>query len=307
MAAPKLRIPASGHGGSGYVLPPVQVDGKPLKAVGVTTALGSAGESGGLVQWAVNNTAAYAVANLEALYGKSEYQGYQMLRFYHTRAKESDFDDPEVDIHNYHSGVLNDAAELGTLTHEWLEAHLAGEFEPTLVREEQTEMIEAFLQWESEHDIEVILQEATVYGYIDGMPYAGTFDAILVIDGVTYLVDYKTSAAVRPSHIAQMAAYGMATGLMVECDPFTEGAQPHENKKTGEVSYWVEKPLPPFQKYGVLQVRPGTFDDSGTYKPAFVKFHEVSDDMIAAGLDFFKGAMYARHAETKLKKYLKGD
>lgn len=305
MAAPKLRIPASGLGGSGYLLPPILGDnGKPVKVPGVTTVLGSAGDPGGLIQWNVNATAAYAVANLDTLYQKSEEQGFHMLKWYHARAKESDFDDPEVDIHNYHSGVLNEAAELGTLTHEWIEAHLAGEFTPELVRDEQADMIDTYLEWHGQHEVEVVQQEVTVYGYIDGMPYAGTLDAILRIDGVPYLIDVKTSAAIRPSHVAQLAAYGSAVGMMVEADPFAEGAQPYTHKD-GEVTYWLEEPLPDFSNYGVLQVRPGTYNHKGEWVPAYTKFTEIPHSTIEAGHQFFRGAMHVRRAETDLKKMLK--
>lgn len=181
MTTPKLRIRASGYGGSGYYNP---LTGE--KVIGVTTAVGAL-DKPGLKQWVADQTAYYAVANADKLLLKSEEQGFNMLRWYHTRAKESDFDNPLIDLNYYHSGVLNDAAELGTSVHEWVEAYLTGGFPPELVRDEQVQMVEAFLEWESQHDVEAVSTEMTVFG----QGYGGTLDMIVKIDGVTYLADLK--------------------------------------------------------------------------------------------------------------------
>jgi hypothetical protein len=66
MADPKLRIKASGYGGSGYYNPFTQE-----RVIGVTTALGVL-EKPGIPQWVADNTAAYAIANVDRLMQRSD-------------------------------------------------------------------------------------------------------------------------------------------------------------------------------------------------------------------------------------------
>lgn len=182
MVAPLLRVPASGYGGSGYK----DLFGTGGTVVGVTTALGAL-DKGGIVQWSVDQTIGYMLANKDDIYNRTSDQAFGYLRWYHKRFKESDYDDPNVDIRNAHVGVLNDLADNGTAVHEWIEAYWTGGFEPDLYRPEQVQMVEAFLDWEAEHEIEVHATELTVFG--DG--YAGTADFYVTVDGVPLLVDGK--------------------------------------------------------------------------------------------------------------------
>lgn len=149
MSAPKLRVAASGYGGSGYFQPFSKE-----KVIGVTTALSSI-DRPALRQWVANQTAAYAAYIAEDLVGREEEQRYNMLRWYHSRHKTSDFDNPLVDIADAHNGVLNDAAQLGTAVHEWIEADLLGLIEPEIYRAEQEQMIVAYLEWKADQDIKV--------------------------------------------------------------------------------------------------------------------------------------------------------
>ena len=203
---PKLRVPASGFSGSGYRIPTrLGADGKPLLVPGVTTVLGAL-DKPGVLQWSIDNVAAYAVANVDALLNRDEIQGFGFLRFYHKRMKEQDFDNPEIDIRNYSNGVLNDLAELGTLTHEWV-ADFANDFpEPEVTRPEQADMIAEFVDWWNANEVEVIGSEITVVG--DG--FAGTLDHLWIVNGVPTLVDVKTSRATRQEHFAQLSALGAA-------------------------------------------------------------------------------------------------
>jgi len=185
---PRLRVKASGMGGSGYVIPTrLTEDGKMVRCAGVTTVLGAI-DKPGITQWAVNQTAAYAVHNVDALLDRTEEVGMRYLQWYWRRMKPADFDDPEIDILNAHSGVLNDLAELGSITHDWVSDFVTDQFDPIeLTRDEQAQMVSAFLDWWDEHDVEVILTERTVVG--DG--YAGTLDHMWIVDGIKYLVDLK--------------------------------------------------------------------------------------------------------------------
>lgn len=294
---PRLRVAASRYGGSGYRIPtrPGE-DGKPLLVPGVTTVL-SALDKGGIVQWAVNNTAAYAIANIDALLNRTEEQGYGFLRWYHNRMKPKDFDDPAVDITDYSNGVLNDLAELGTMTHDWVADFLNDYFNEDLIRNEQVEMVNRFLEWYAEHDLEVIATEVTVVG----ADWAGTLDYILRIDGVTYLVDLKTSRAIRSSHYGQLSALGSAEAMMREVDADYPGAVEYETKKWGK-TYWVEEPLPDFSDYAILHLRPQDTDSKGAWMDSFCELKVISHEKIQAAHGLFTGALQARHAERKLRE-----
>ena len=267
MAEPKLRIRASGYGGSGYINP---ITGE--KVIGVTTALKSVHRDG-ITQWAVDQTVMYLIANLDMVKQRSDEQIFKLGRFIHSRGTPAKFDNPEIDVNNYHDFVLNDLAELGTSIHEWVEEYVTDGFPPDLIRDEQVQMAEAFLDWLDQHEVKVIATEMTVFG--DG--YGGTLDAILEVDGVRFCVDWKTSRNVQDTHIAQLAAYGAASMALVEVPEGTEGAVEYKG------SWFVDKTLPGFQKYAIIQIRPNDYDSKGNFLPAFCKMHVISQEEIDAG------------------------
>lgn len=307
MTQPILSTPASGYGGRGYIIPTREdAEGRHPKVMGITSALGIL-DKPGVLQWSIDNVVAYAIQNIDGLMSRTDEQAFGFLRFYHKRFKESDFDDANVDIENASNGVLNDLAELGTLTHLWIEENLNDRFEPQIVRNEQAEMIEAFLEWKSRHKIEVVLSEATVVGH----NYAGTLDHLLIItcehDGPTCLgqpsgvavptlVDVKTSRRTRREHIAQLAALGAAESLIREVDAGTEGAVEYKGK------WWVEDVLPPFSEYAILHLRPGEVGTGGVYTEAFCKLKRVDHAKVDAAHKLFTAAVDARLAERELKQ-----
>lgn len=293
MAEPKLRVAASGFGGSGYKNP---FTGE--KVPGVTTALSHL-EKKGILQWSIDQVSAYAAVNAESLIERTYEQGFKFLRFYHSRMKSSDFDDPYVDLRNSASGVLNDLAELGTTVHDWIEADLLDLLEPEIVRREQEEMVIAYLEWKADQDIEVRLTEATVFG--DG--YGGTLDWHLKLNGVETLGDTKTSRATRREHYAQLAALGAADTLAREVPKGTEGAEEYTATKAGKksTSYWVPDVIPPFSRYGILHLRPNDYDAQGNFVPAFCEFKPVSQEKIEAGFRLFRASLAACNAGAEFK------
>jgi hypothetical protein len=307
LSEPKLRIPASGLGGSGYKNP---VTGE--KVPGVTTVLGVI-DKPGLIQWNIDNTAWYAVANIDALLNRTEEQGFHFLRYYTKRMKPADFDDPTVDIHDYSTGVLNDLANLGTLTHEYIEADLNGWFEPDLTRVEQAEMVEQYLFWRAEHEIEVFATEATLFG----SGFAGTADILwrltclhedpCVAPGTPMLVDAKTSRRTWDEHKSQLAALGSCDTWMREVSADTPGAQKHERTRKGvkEVSWWIPTEVPPFSAYGILHLRPNDWDNNGNRIEAFCKLKVIPQDEIDVAFEAFEGALIVRKAHAKMKALMK--
>lgn len=265
---PLYRVRASGLGGSGYARPPV--DGEPSRSVknadknpidavvdnqgnavivpGVTTVLKSMGDGPGLVQWKIDQTAAYAVANVDALLNRTEEQGFGFLRWYHKRVP--DLTDP---LRNAHSGVLNDLAELGTSIHDYVEADTNDLFMPEIDTLQLEQMADAWHSWKFEHDIRVAYAELTVYG--DG--YAGTLDGIWWVDGKLALLDLKSSRAVGDSHLMQLAALREAKWFFVKD---AEGG-------------WSRRRVPEISEYALLQIRPDDDD-----KPRFVEYHVIPEE-----------------------------
>lgn len=295
MSDPLLRVKASGFGGSGYRIPTwLGDDGKAMVVPGVTTITGVTAKPG-IVQWAVDQTAAYAVANIDALLTRTETQGWGMLRWYHKRTPDFEVDD----LRNYHNGVLNDAAELGTSVHEWIEADLTDGFPPAINTPEMDEMVYRWEQFKEEHTIEPLLVEATAVNKQYG--YAGTLDGLWIIDGVPTLVDVKTSRNTWPEHFQQLAALGACDTYMKQVSSDTDGAAEH--KVGSEVTYWVEKPMPKFDEYAIVHLRPTDFDNNGNLLESFCKLKKVENlDLHFKG---FLGALELKKYERELNKVTK--
>lgn len=277
---PKLRVRSSGHGGSGYKHPHTG-DVVP----GVTTVLKRL-DKPGVLQWAVDNTAAYAVANIDALLSRTEEQGYGFLRWYWKR-------DPLAgdltDIRNYSNGVLSDAAELGTMLHDWVAAdHGVGAYPKVSDAPEHFwEMVNEWDKFKSEHDVKPILTETTLWSHQYG--YAGTADGLWEIDGVRMLLDVKTSRNTWDEHYMQLAALGACDAML------TEVADGH----------WIEDAVPAFSDYALLHIRPSDYDKNGEPMDAFCELKKVSHEEIPAMFDAFLGLLQVSHAQNKIKEIRK--
>ena len=293
---PKLRVRASGLGGSGYAIPTrPDPKGKPLVVPGATTVTGVE-EKGGVVQWAVDNTAAYAAALGSRLLDHSEERAYNMLRWYHTRRPK--VDDPTLNVNDYSQGVLDDLAEFGTDIHSYINESVNGlpnlRTPPT---ERHAQAYEAFEIWASEHVIEPVVSEITVFSPEYG--YAGTLDHIWYVDYEPVLIDVKTSRNIGTSHLKQLSCLGAADVWMREM-PGGEGT-PHKTSKWG-TTYWQEDVVPSFVKYAILQVRPGDVDNKGKYVPPFAKLHYIDNSIIDASFPGFLGALEIRKSNAAVKK-----
>jgi hypothetical protein len=290
MVDPKLRVRSSGFGGSGYAIPTWLDDkGKPTIVPSVTTITGVTAKPG-IVQWAVDQTAAYAVANVDALLSRTEDQGWGMLRWYHKRTPDFELGD----LRNYHSGVLNDAAELGTSVHEYIEADMMDGFPPAITTPEMDEMVARWEQFKTEHTIEPLLVEATVVNKDRG--YAGTLDGVWVIDGVVTLLDVKTSRSTWPEHRQQLAALGACDTVMVEVEYTDTDSVAYTS--VGETTYWVEKPMPKFEDYKILHLRPTDYDNNGNVIDSFCQLEDVTD--LDLHFEGFLGALALKKYEREL-------
>lgn len=307
MSSPKLSTHQSGYGGRGYADIFGINGGNTLMSV--TTAI-SALDKPGIRQWERQQVAAYAVTHVEDLISRSEEVGYRYLMAvpkFLTPEKVDELD-PDINVWNAPEYALNEAAEAGTWMHTYVEDHLSGRYTEDPWRDDQYQMVEAFHEWEAEHDIEVLSLERTVYG--DN--YAGTADLFARIDGMVTLVDWKTSAAVRESHKMQLAAIGASITTALEVPEGTPGSvahklQPKVSAEHGgqEVAWFREEPLPDFERYCVVQIRPGDYDNRGTYVEPFCKMHEIPHAQIETAYKLFRAAVDARLAQRELKALMK--
>lgn len=301
MTTPRLTVSRSGFGGRGYKA--IFEEKTPI-VPSVTTVLKSVNKPA-LIQWAADQVAAYAVTHLEELEQRDIETGFTYLRYYHGRFKPDDFDNPNFDLYNAHTGVLHDAAEMGNWIHEFIECDLRGWIEPEPTRIEHEQMAEAYLLWRMDQDIEVYATEATVYG--DG--YAGTADLFAKINGVNGLWDVKSSRSLWSEHTAQLAALGAAHTMAVEAEKGDKNAVYHkiepkiaEENGVEQDSYWVPEPLPPIQQYGIIRVRPDDYDNKGEFIPAFSELVTFSQKAIDAAFTMFQGALLIKEAENRLKQ-----
>lgn len=287
MADPILRVRGSGYSGSGYKIP---TDGGRV-VPSVTTVAGIAHKPG-LIQWAVDNVAAFAVSNVDAILNRTTEQGYGFLRW---RWKNEPKLDEEPNIRNWHNYVLNDAADLGTWFHEYADSDLTDGFTREPVEPWQEQMVDAWNLFKFEHDVEALLTEQTVY---NPRGYAGTFDALLRIDGKVYMADFKTGRNTWPEHYMQLAALGASPVWMHQVDSSHPGAVAYK-RKDKPTTYWVEDVLPDFAGYAIVHVRPD--DDDGT--PAFCDLKVIENELIDMHYDWFLGYLTAKEAERKVKQY----
>lgn len=303
VATPKLSHPSSGLGGRGYR----DVFGAGEVLPSVTTALGAL-DRPGILDFHIKNTAYYAVRNIDELLSRTEEAGERFLQYYTRRLKPEKLDNPEVDVLSFSYGVLDDLASTGNFIHDHVESYLNGWIPEEPWREDQAEMVLAFYEWLEGNEVELQVSEATVFG--NG--YAGTLDMIAKINGVPYLVDIKTSRAVHESHVAQLAALGAAHSMATEVAEGTEGAVYHKivpsvsRHHAGQVdSWWVEEPVPAFQQYGILQIRPGDYDNDGNYIPPFCKLHTIPHRQVESAFGIFEAGLAARIAQREYNQVVK--
>jgi hypothetical protein len=285
VTSPELAVARSGFSGRGYKHP---LTGAVVPSV--TTVLKMAAQPG-LTQWAVDQTAAYAVANIDSLLTKTESQGWGSLRWYWKRNPlplEEGYD-----VRNYHAGVLNDAAELGTSMHEWIEADIDPGFtypDTAGQPDEFWQMVSVWDAWREQHEIRPDLTETTVWNDDEG--YAGTFDLLVWIDGELWLIDVKTSRNLWPEHTMQLAALQNARTVLLKQEDGSYIEEPWWGY-TQEVDH-----------YGFLHVRPDDVDNAGNFIPAYVELQEAQ--YLDEHYTWFKGLLKAKKAEIAIGELMKG-
>lgn len=107
-----------------------------------------------------------------------------------------------------------EAAGFGSKIHGWCEQYIKSKLNkhvemPEFPEEKQVQVgVNAFLDWEKEHEVKFVSSERMVYSKKYG--YMGTLDIEAKIDGKLCLVDLKSSNGLYNSVNMQTAAYVMA-------------------------------------------------------------------------------------------------
>lgn len=176
-----------------------------------------------LVQWAANCAVDYVKENLDAIKDPIDvHRGEQVLE----------------EARKAHKIVKDTAADNGTKVHKAIELYIKGGDYSELLDNEQTKTaFDAFLSWESKNHVIWIKTECQVFSINHG--YAGRFDAIAMVNGHRYLIDFKTSKGIWDEMKYQLCAYRQAYNEMLE-----EGQEKIENiailhldKETGEPTF----------------------------------------------------------------------
>jgi hypothetical protein len=130
------------------------------------------------------------------------------------------------------------AADAGTQCHHAIQMYIEGHDPyPSLKCKEARNGFEAFLAWEKMNHVEWLQSEVAVFSEAHG--YAGRFDAIAMVNGHRYLIDFKTSKGVWDEHRYQICAYRQAYNEMLEegQEPIEHLAVLHLDKSSGEPSF----------------------------------------------------------------------
>ena len=161
------------------------------KVPSVTTIL-SVINKPGLVNWAAREAAKEAIKQV-----KDE-----------NPTAAAEFNEIEESARRAHTRIRDDAADIGVAIHEVVEARLQGQIvEPSReVPEHVVRNVDDFFN-DSLMGFKVLQRELVV---AHPLPFAGTLDAILEINGKAILIDWKTSSGIYPEMALQVSAYATA-------------------------------------------------------------------------------------------------
>jgi hypothetical protein len=135
---------------------------------------------------------------------------------YDDRAAFSRMIDRDTAVKAYQSAAFKQrdkAADLGSHIHAVCDA-LSSDAPLPEVGDAAGPYVDQFVAWVSENDVKVLHSERTVIS--TEHRYGGTFDLLVWLDGLLWLVDIKTGKAVYPEAALQLAALAHAGTL---CDP----------------------------------------------------------------------------------------
>ena len=105
--------------------------------------------------------------------------------------------------------IGQDAADIGTLAHGWIEAHINGkEVSMETLPPQAQAAVRGFLEWEASNKVRYLGTEQTFYHC--AMDYAGTADCVAEVNGELSMIDWKTSRGVYANYVIQDWLYALA-------------------------------------------------------------------------------------------------
>lgn len=161
-----------------------------FKVPSVTTICGIIDKSPALVPWAANTTAAAIKASILP-----------------DVAYDEVFLASAIEVaRNAHRAKKEEAANIGTQAHHWLEAYFKHGVNADVPDDERVQnCIYAALEWLDTHSVQKIDIEKRIYSRQHR--FSGTLDKLALVDGVRSLIDWKSSKDIYPEHRLQTSAY----------------------------------------------------------------------------------------------------
>jgi hypothetical protein len=185
------------RGGSRFYIDP---DDAHVKVPGVTSIVGMLPKDF-LTFWAAKESAEAAVSNWDIV--------SQLIQ--RDPAGAIDY------LKNAHRRKSRAATDLGSAAHDLFERLARGErINPRHIHVDVKAHVRWFEEFLQEVQPEFLHLEETVWS--DTHLYAGSFDAVAVIDGETVVLDWKTSKAVYDSVSLQLSAYRYADRIIRAAD-----------------------------------------------------------------------------------------
>lgn len=131
--------------------------------------------------------------------------------------------------------------ERGTRVHDALEAHLRGE--PYTIEDGDEPFVDGALAWMASAGVRPIEVEALLLNTTAG--YGGTCDLIAVIDGETWLLDWKTSRTVAGADGRVYAEMRLQLAAYADAEFIARSGSSERH------------PLPPIDRFGIVHVTDG--------------------------------------------------
>lgn len=152
--------------------------------------------------------------------------------------------------------ITSSAADLGSHVHSYVEAHNLGKPMPKWPLP-VAPFMRAFEAWVEEH--KPVFEAAEMRVYSRKYRFAGTLDALALIDGRRFIIDVKTGNGVYDEAAYQLSAYARADFCVA--DPNHPGARQVTPARGSRWYEWHgppedELPMPKIEAAGVLHLRP---------------------------------------------------
>lgn len=160
------------------------------------------------------------------------------------------------------------ALDIGSQVHKFIKKYIKnGQINLAGCCKEVRNAFKAFLKWKKDNDIEFIESEKTIFliDKQDGLAYAGTLDTLAMLNGVIYIVDFKSNKKFYPnSMVPQLSAYLYARQKLnneialikkKNCNNYQESYKFHNIQGMGILRLDKETGLPEWKDYSNLYER----------------------------------------------------